>query len=72
MKQVYFDSAATTQLRPEIVDKMTTVMHENYGNASSTHSYGRSSKSLVENARKTIAKQLNCSASEIIFTSFSK
>ena len=69
MKQVYFDSAATTQLRPEIVDKMTTVMHENYGNASSTHSYGRSSKSLVENARKTIAKQLNCSASEIIFTS---
>ncbi|MEJ6791229.1 MAG: cysteine desulfurase family protein [Lacinutrix sp.] len=69
MKKVYFDSAATTQLRPEVVDRMTNVMHECYGNASSTHSYGRSSKSLVENARKTVAKQLNCSASEIIFTS---
>jgi cysteine desulfurase len=69
MKQVYFDSAATTQLRPEIVERMTTVMHDCYGNASSTHSYGRSSKSMVENARKTVAKQLNCSASEIIFTS---
>ena len=69
MKQVYFDSAATTQLRTEVIEKMTTVMHECYGNASSTHSYGRSSKSIVENARKTVAKQLNCSASEIIFTS---
>ncbi|WP_034058202.1 cysteine desulfurase family protein [Lacinutrix jangbogonensis] len=69
MKQVYFDSAATTQIRSEIVEKMTTVMQECYGNASSTHSYGRSSKSMVENARKTVAKQLNCSASEIIFTS---
>ena len=69
MKQVYFDSAATTQLRTEVIEKMTSVMHDCYGNASSTHSYGRSSKSRVENARKTVAKQLNCSASEIIFTS---
>jgi len=69
MKQVYFDSAATTQLRTEVVKKMTTVLHKCYGNASSSHSYGRSSKSLLEHARKTVAKQLNCSASEIIFTS---
>ncbi|AUC81670.1 cysteine desulfurase family protein [Lacinutrix sp. Bg11-31] len=69
MKQVYFDSAATTQLRTEVVEKMTTTMHECYGNASSTHSFGRTSKSMVESARKTVAKQLNCSASEIIFTS---
>ncbi|WP_299247154.1 cysteine desulfurase family protein [uncultured Lacinutrix sp.] len=69
MKQVYFDSAATTQIRTEVVEKMTTVMHECYGNASSTHSFGRTSKSMVESARKTVAKQLNCSASEIIFTS---
>lgn len=69
MKQVYFDSAATTQIRTEVIEKMTTVMHECYGNASSTHSFGRTSKSMVESARKTVAKQLNCSASEIIFTS---
>ncbi|WP_055436839.1 cysteine desulfurase family protein [Lacinutrix algicola] len=69
MKQVYFDSAATTQIRTEVVEKMTTVMRECYGNASSTHSFGRTSKSMIESARKTVAKQLNCSASEIIFTS---
>ncbi|WP_290700661.1 cysteine desulfurase family protein [Lacinutrix sp.] len=69
MKQVYFDNAATTQLRTEVIEKMATVMHECYGNASSTHSYGRTAKSMVENTRKTVAKQLNCSASEIIFTS---
>jgi len=69
MKQVYFDSAATTRLRSAVVEKMTTIMKECYGNASSTHSYGRSAKSWIENARKTISKQLNCSASEIVFTS---
>ncbi|WP_452598393.1 cysteine desulfurase family protein [Pontimicrobium sp. MEBiC01747] len=69
MKTVYFDSAATTQLREEVILRMTKVMQENYGNASSTHSFGRSSKSLIENARKTVAKYLNVSASEIIFTS---
>jgi len=69
MKPVYFDNAATTQLRPEVIDKMTKMMHESYGNASSTHSFGRSAKALVEQARKTVAKYLNVSASEIVFTS---
>lgn len=69
MEQIYFDNAATTQLRSEVVTKMTSVLQESYGNASSTHSFGRSSKSIIESARKTVAKHLNCLASEIIFTS---
>jgi cysteine desulfurase len=69
MKPVYFDSAATTQIRPEVIDKMTKVMQECYGNASSTHSFGRSAKAWIEQARKTVAKLLNVSASEIVFTS---
>ena len=69
MENVYFDSAATTQLREEVVDKMARVLKENYGNPSSTHSFGRSSKSLVEKARKTVAGILNVKASEIVFTS---
>lgn len=69
MKKVYFDSAATTQLREEVIDCISEVLRTEYGNPSSTHSYGRSSKSLLENARKEIAKLLNVSASEIIFTS---
>ena len=69
MKPVYFDSAATTKVRDEVISAMTTVMRNEYGNASSTHSFGRSSKVLIEQARKSIAKQLNVSAGEIVFTS---
>lgn len=69
MKQVYLDNAATTALRPEVVERMTKVLNESYGNASSTHSFGRSSKALLEQCRKNIAAQFNVSASEIVFTS---
>lgn len=69
MQQVYFDNAATTQMREEVISVMTEVMKNNYGNASSSYSLGRLSKSLIETSRKTIAKFLNASASEIIFTS---
>ena len=68
-KKVYFDNAATTPIRDEVIHRMTDVMKSNFGNASSSHSYGRSSKSLIESSRKTIAALLNCSASEIVFTS---
>lgn len=69
MKKVYLDNAATTQIRPEVIQEMTTVMAEDYGNPSSTHSFGRNAKSILELSRKSIAKHLNCSAQEIIFTS---
>lgn len=69
MKQVYFDSAATTQVREVVVDRMTDVLHNVYGNASSSHGFGRSSKSLIELSRKNIAKHLNVTAGEIVFTS---
>jgi len=69
MKNVYFDSAATTQIRPEVVERIKSSLVEHYGNPSSTHSFGRSSKSQIEKARKTIAKYLNASPQEIIFTS---
>jgi cysteine desulfurase len=69
MKKVYFDSAATTKLRNEVINCMSNVLKTEYGNASSTHSYGRSSKSLLETCRKDIAKHFNVSAAEIIFTS---
>lgn len=69
MKKVYFDNAATTQLRDEVIKCITDVLKTEYGNPSSTHSYGRSSKSLLENSRKEIAKQLHVTAGEIIFTS---
>lgn len=69
MDHVYLDNAATTQLRPEVVERMTQILNDNYGNASSTHSFGRSSKALLEQCRKNIAGYFNVSASEIVFTS---
>lgn len=69
MKQVYFDNAATTQIRDEVIDAMTFVLKSTYGNASSSHSYGRSAKAIIEKSRKTIASHFNVSAGEIIFTS---
>ncbi len=69
MKHVYFDNAATTQIRDEVIVSMAEVMKKHYGNASSSHGFGRSSKSLIEQSRKTIAKYLNVSAGEIVFTS---
>ena len=67
--KVYFDNAATTPLYPEVVEKITEVLSNTYGNPSSTHALGRAAKSLIEYSRKQIAKELNALPSEIIFTS---
>ncbi|MEA9412142.1 cysteine desulfurase family protein [Flavobacterium sp. PL02] len=69
MKKVYLDNASTTAIRPEVIQEMTKVMTEDYGNASSPHSSGRNAKTILELSRKSIAKQFNCLAQEIIFTS---
>ncbi len=69
MKKVYLDNASTTAMRPEVIQEMTKVMTEDFGNPSSTHSFGRNAKTVLELSRKSIAKHLNCSAQEIIFTS---
>ncbi|MBI9041433.1 cysteine desulfurase family protein [Lutibacter sp.] len=68
MKQVYLDNAATTPMLPEVITVVTEAMHTVYGNPSSIHQIGRTSKSLVETARKNIAKHFNVTASEIVFT----
>ena len=69
MKKVYLDNAATTAIRPEVIAEMVKVMGEDFGNPSSTHSFGRHAKSILELSRKTVAKQLNAMAQEILFTS---
>lgn len=69
MRHVYLDNAATTCLRPEVIEVITENLQNCYGNPSSTHAFGRSAKAKLENARKLIAKQFNVSAGEIVFTS---
>jgi cysteine desulfurase len=67
--RVYFDNAATTPLDPIVIDTMTKVLAENYGNPSSIHAEGRSARTLIEAARKTVASCINASIGEIFFTS---
>lgn len=69
MTPIYLDNAATTALRPEVVTAITESLNDQFGNPSSTHSFGRSSKALIEKARKSIATTLGAKPSEIYFTS---
>ena len=69
MKKVYLDNASTTAVHPEVIQEMTKILTEDYGNPSSTHSLGRKSKNILELSRKSIAQNLNATAQEIIFTS---
>jgi len=66
---VYFDNAATTPLAPEVLDVMIPMLENDFGNPSSTHHFGRRTKSAIEMARKKVASLLNCSPMEICFTS---
>ncbi|AMA48794.1 MULTISPECIES: cysteine desulfurase family protein [Flavobacterium] len=69
MKKVYLDNASTTSLYPEVIEEMTRILSTQYGNPSSSHEVGREAKNELELARKSIAKNLQCNAQEIIFTS---
>lgn len=67
--KIYFDNAATTPMHPEVLDAMIPVLNSQFGNPSSIHSFGRETRALIENARKTVARLLNAAPSEIFFTS---
>lgn len=68
-QRIYLDNAATTYVRSEVIDEISAVMKEYYGNASSIYAEGQSAKRLLEQSRDTIAGLLNASGSEIYFTS---
>lgn len=66
---VYFDHAATTSVKEEVLKEMIPYFTINYGNPSSIYSIGRNSKKAIEIARQKVAKELNCKPKEIYFTS---
>jgi len=68
MKKIYLDNAATTPIISQVIQTITEVMTETFGNPSSTHQFGRKARTIVEEARKGIAKHFNITASEIVFT----
>ncbi len=69
MERIYFDNAATTSLDPAVLEAMMPYLTEKFGNPSSIYSYGRETRMAVEQARKSVAKNLGAKPSEIFFTS---
>ena len=64
----YFDHAATTAVKEEVLKEMLPYFSINYGNASSIYSLGRQSKRAIEKAREQVADAIGCNSKEIYFT----
>jgi cysteine desulfurase len=65
---VYLDHAATTPLRPEVLDAMQPYLTEHFGNPSSIHGAGRRARLGLDEARETVARVLGAKPREIVFT----
>ncbi|PPA71506.1 cysteine desulfurase family protein [Jeotgalibacillus proteolyticus] len=69
MNRIYADHAATTPVHPEVINVMTEMLTNNYGNASSIHGIGRRSRQALDEARSYVASSIGAEFNEIIFTS---
>ena len=67
--EVYLDNSATTKPYEVVIEKMNDIMRNYYGNPSSSHSFGIKAEKILNESREQIAKTLNCTKEEIIFTS---
>lgn len=68
-KAIYMDHAATTHTKKEVLEEMLPYFSEQFGNPSSVHQFGRSTRKAVEKAREQVAKAINAKPEEIFFTS---
>ena len=67
-ERIYLDHNATTALDPEVRRVMTEYLEKGQGNASAIYEEGKESRVVVESARRSVARLLNCTARRIIFT----
>ena len=65
----YFDHAATTSVREEVLQEMLPYFHIQYGNASASYGLGRISHQAMQIARSRVAKAIGCNTNEVYFTS---
>jgi len=67
-KKIYLDNAATTKVRPEVVEAMLPYFNELYGNPSSVYEFAMQNKKAIDDARSIIAKAIGAETNEIYFT----
>jgi len=66
----YLDNAATTPVRPEVLEAMLPYLgKEAFGNPSSAHRFGRAARAGIEEAKRTVAEALGAEPNQVIFTS---
>jgi cysteine desulfurase len=65
---IYLDHAATTPVRPEVLEAMLPYLTEHQGNPSSIHASGRRARQALDEAREEVARQLGAKPREIVFT----
>lgn len=69
MEPIYLDHAATTPVAKEVLEAMYPVYENIFGNPSSVHSFGRKTRQILDQARRSIAERIGAEEKEIIFTS---
>ena len=69
MAHIYLDYNATTPIDPQVAQAMLPYLHGQFGNPSSTHSFGRAARQGVEQARAQVASLLGCNQQDLVFTS---
>ena len=67
--RVYFDHNATTPLALPVIDRMTEILRDEFGNASSIHRFGQRAKAVLDEARTAVADLIKADPSEVVFTS---
>ena len=67
--RIYFDHNATTPVAPSVVEAVSRIMRDQFGNASSIHSFGQTAKAALDDARAAVAELVGGQPSEIVFTS---
>ncbi len=67
-RRIYMDHAATTYVKPAVLEAMLPFFTENFGNASSIHTRGQAARSAIDRARDQVAAAINALPAEIYFT----
>ena len=67
--RIYFDHNATTPVAPAVVEAVTRVLADSFGNASSVHHFGQQAKAVLDDARSAVAGLIGAEPSEVVFTS---
>ena len=66
---IYLDHAATTPMRPEVLEAMLPFLSQHYGNPSGAHRLARAARRALDDARESVAASVGCRPGEVVFTS---